>query len=310
MFYGLRFLSLRYWLRHRGAFVLAALGVALGIAVFVAIQIANASVLGAFSASLDATTGKANLQIRGGPNGLPDALVARLKTGGDPRILAVAPFSARTLFSPTLQTSILVAGVDLFSEIDFRAFDLESEARGEETKPPLDFLLDGRAIALSSSLAKRGALKVGSELQLLQGPTRQTLSSRRFWTMPRRAAPLAAISRCSTSRRRRKRSAKSGKSIKSTFWPTKPPFLHSFPPSKAGAARCHRFASGAKERAGRGDSGRVSTQSDGTVLDCDFRGRVFDLQRARFRRRAKARRSGHFARGGRFESADYGLVSG
>ncbi|MBW3634909.1 MAG: FtsX-like permease family protein [Armatimonadetes bacterium] len=174
MFYGLRFLSLRYWLRHRGAFVLAALGVALGIAVFVAIQIANASVLGAFAASLDATTGKANLQIRGGPNGLPDALVARLKTGGDARILAVAPFSARTLFSPTLQTSILVAGVDLFSEIDFRAFDLESEARGEETKPPLDFLLDGRAIALSSSLAKRGALKVGSRLQLLQGPTRQT----------------------------------------------------------------------------------------------------------------------------------------
>jgi len=175
VFYGLRFLSLRYWNRHRGAFLLASLGVALGIAVFVAIQIANASVLGAFSASLDATTGKANLQIRGGPNGLPDALFARVKNSGDARIQAAAPFSARTLYSPTLQTSILVAGVDLFSEIDFRAFDLRAPAT-ENRRQPLEFLLDPRAIALSSSLAQKGKLKVGSKLQLLQGPTRQTFT--------------------------------------------------------------------------------------------------------------------------------------
>ncbi len=189
MFYGLKYLSGRYWLRHRGAFLLASLGVALGIAVFVAIQIANASVLGAFSASLDATTGRANLQIRGGPGGLPDALFARIKNRNDPRIQGMAPFSARTLFSPTLQTSILVAGVDLFSEIDFRAFDLNAASAqttsqiGAQTqnpnaqssrKQPLSFLLDSRAIALSKSLAARGDLRVGSKIELLQGPTRQT----------------------------------------------------------------------------------------------------------------------------------------
>ncbi|PQV62974.1 putative ABC transport system permease protein [Abditibacterium utsteinense] len=174
MFYGLRYLSGRYWLRHRGAFLLASLGVALGIAVFVAIQIANASVLGAFSASLDATTGRANLQIRGGPGGLPDALFARIQNKNDPRITAMAPFSSRTLFSPTLQTSILVAGVDLFSEIDFRAFDLDSTKNESARDQPLSFLLDPHAIALSKSLAARGDLKVGSKLELLQGPTRQS----------------------------------------------------------------------------------------------------------------------------------------
>ena len=182
MLTGLRYLSLRYWLRHRGAFLLAALGVALGIAVFVSIQIANASVLGAFSASLDAVTGKANLQIRGGPNGLPDALFSRLKNQNDPRIEAIAPFTARTLFSPTLKTSVLVAGVDLFSEIDFRAFDLgnaPAQSRGENTEnssrpsAPLQFLLEPRAIALSQSLARRGGLQVGSKLQLLVGPRRE-----------------------------------------------------------------------------------------------------------------------------------------
>lgn len=182
MLYGLRYLSLRYWLRHRGPFLLAALGVALGIAVFVAIQIANASVLGAFSASLDAVTGKTNLQIRGGSSGLPDSLFSRIKNQNDPRIQALAPFTSRTLFSPTLQTSVLVAGIDLFSEVDFRAFDLSSapgETRGQNASSsgsPLRFLLDPRAIALSESLAKKGGLKVDSKLELFIGPRRESFT--------------------------------------------------------------------------------------------------------------------------------------
>lgn len=157
---------------------MAALGVALGIAVFVAIQIANASVLGAFSASLDAVTGRANLQIRGGPNGLPDALFARIQNRDDARVRALAPFSSRTLFSPTLQTSVLVAGVDVFSEADFRAFDLGSaptEARGQTQTAAgvARLLLDPRAIAVSESLAKIGHLRVGSPIEFLAGPQRQ-----------------------------------------------------------------------------------------------------------------------------------------
>jgi putative ABC transport system permease protein len=187
---GLRYLSLRYWLRHRGAFCLAALGVALGIAVFVAIQIANASVMGAFSASLDAVTGKSNLQIRGGSNGLPDALFASLKNKADPRIKALAPFTSRTLFSPTLKTSLLVAGVDLFSEVDFRAFgmtggpeqggpeqsdsDKDGANSGQAESGAVRFLLDPQAIALSQSIAQKGGLKVGSKLQLLVGPRRRS----------------------------------------------------------------------------------------------------------------------------------------
>ncbi|HEX8463918.1 MAG TPA: FtsX-like permease family protein [Abditibacterium sp.] len=177
---ALRYLSLRYWLRHRGAFLLATLGVALGIAVFVAIQIANTSVLGAFSASLDAVTGKSNLQIRGGPGGLPDSLFARVKNLEYPRILASAPFTSRTQFSPTLKTSILVAGVDVFSEADFRGFDLgaapKDEAKGTDTRGAIRFLLDPRAIAVSSSLAQKGALKVGSKLELLAGASRKTFT--------------------------------------------------------------------------------------------------------------------------------------
>ena len=135
----LRFLSLRYWLRHRGGFALAALGVTLGIAVFVSIQIANNSVLAAFSATLDAVSGKANLQIIGGGSGLPEAVYARIKQKNDARIHAAAPIITKTLVSPTLKdkpdslgTQLLVLGVDVFAEADFG----ESNERKSRDVPP------------------------------------------------------------------------------------------------------------------------------------------------------------------------------
>ena len=180
MLIGLRYLSLRYWLRHRGAFALAGLGVALGIAVWVAIQIANASVLGAFSASLDAVAGRANLQIRGGSSGLPDRLLGEIMGRGDPRIVAASPLISRTLYSPQLKTSLLVSGVDFFSQLDFRDATLDNgirETRGQNAPVPgrdaggaIRFLLDPKAIAVSSELARKNNLKVGSPLALNIGP--------------------------------------------------------------------------------------------------------------------------------------------
>ena len=180
MLIGLRYLSLRYWLRHRGAFALAGLGVALGIAVWVAIQIANASVLGAFSASLDAVAGRANLQIRGGSSGLPDRLLGEILQRGDPRIRAAAPLISRTLYAPQLKTSLLVSGVDFFSQLEFRDSSLDNSMRetrgpnapvaGRDAGGAIRFLLDPRAVAVSSELANKAKLKIGSPLQLNIGP--------------------------------------------------------------------------------------------------------------------------------------------
>ena len=180
MFTGLHYLSWRYWLRHRGAFLLASLGVTLGIAVFVAIQIANASVMGAFSASVNAVAGNANLQIRGGSGGVSDALFARIKNQNDPRILASAPVLRRTLFSPTLKTTVLISGIDVFSEIDFRESDLTAPsgenraANNGENVGALQFLLDPRAIAISASLAQKYDLKTGSQLDFNIGSAKKS----------------------------------------------------------------------------------------------------------------------------------------
>lgn len=179
----LKFLSLRYWLRHRGGFFLATLGVTLGLAVFVSIQVANHSVLASFAASLEAVSGRANLQIRGGSNGLPESVYTRLKTRDDARIQAVAPLMSRTLFSPDLKTSILVTGADVFAEADFRDYDLNAasdastqspnEARGS-LGPFTTFLTQPDAIAISGSLARKHNLKIGSRFQLFVGAKRET----------------------------------------------------------------------------------------------------------------------------------------
>ena len=173
----LQFLSIRYWWRHKGAFLLASLGVALGIAVFVSIQIANASVLNAFTASIDAVSGTANLQIRGGSSGLPDELFARIEALDDARISAATPRVSRTLVSPTLKTSVLVNGIDFFSEIDFHDLDTNaplSQSQNGAKGEPIRFLLDPGAIAISESLARKNGLKVGSKVDFNVGASRKS----------------------------------------------------------------------------------------------------------------------------------------
>jgi putative ABC transport system permease protein len=189
----LYFLSWRYWLSHRAGLALSALGVASGVAVFVAVQVANHSVLRAFESSLEAVSGRANLQIIGGARGLPESVYESLSRQDDPRVRALAPVLEKTLFSPSLKptsapasegTSILVLGVDVFAQADFLDFDLQkaaspasastSPSTSEPSSQPVwQFLLEPRAIAVSGSLAERFRVKQGDTLALFVGSRRE-----------------------------------------------------------------------------------------------------------------------------------------
>jgi putative ABC transport system permease protein len=207
----LHLLSWRYWARHRGAFALATLGVALGVAVFVAVQCANYSVLRAFSSSLEAVSGRATVQIQGGARGLPESVYEQLVQNPDPRVRAAAPTLQKTLFSPTLKagprsegTTLLVLGIDPFSQADF--FDLDLETAPASTSPSTsspagaadtsastsaragsstsggprslrqagEFLLRPDAIAISPSLARRFSLARGDKMELFVGSERKS----------------------------------------------------------------------------------------------------------------------------------------
>ncbi|HZB96378.1 MAG TPA: ABC transporter permease, partial [Herpetosiphonaceae bacterium] len=74
--------SLRYILRHPWQLGLSILGVALGVAVVVAIDIANGSARRAFTISTETVTGRATHEISGGSNGIDETLYKRIDVPG------------------------------------------------------------------------------------------------------------------------------------------------------------------------------------------------------------------------------------
>jgi putative ABC transport system permease protein len=76
------------------------LGIALGVAVVVSIDLANVSAGRAFELSTETITGKATHQITGGPNGLDDRVYVELRRSG--LVDAAAPVISATVTSQQL----------------------------------------------------------------------------------------------------------------------------------------------------------------------------------------------------------------
>ena len=85
----LTLIALRHSTRHPIQSFLLVLGVALGVAMIVAIDLANSSASKAFALSTDSIVGKATHQIVATPGDLPSSLYRRLRS--DLGLTEVAP---------------------------------------------------------------------------------------------------------------------------------------------------------------------------------------------------------------------------
>ena len=81
--------SLRYFARHKALTALNIVGIALGVTVFLSIQIVNHSALESFRASVDIVAGKADLELVG--DGLRFDEQAYPVVANDPDITAATP---------------------------------------------------------------------------------------------------------------------------------------------------------------------------------------------------------------------------
>src|ERR1700748_693503 len=72
--------SFRHLIRHPAQLALALVGLSLGVATIIAVDIATASSRRAFELSMDAVNGAATQQIVGGPQGIDEELYAELRT--------------------------------------------------------------------------------------------------------------------------------------------------------------------------------------------------------------------------------------
>ncbi len=167
----LRRASLRYLLRHPWVVGLSVLGVALGVAVVVAIDLANESARRAFSLSVQTLTGQATHQVVGGPRGLSEVTYRRLRI--DARVRTSAPVVEGHAQSPDfIGHTFTLLGIDPFAEARFRPH----VSSGRNT-PGLRRLLSEPATGLiTRRTANRLGVEAGDTLRLRIGTIRHSLS--------------------------------------------------------------------------------------------------------------------------------------
>lgn len=145
--------GLRHALAHPWQLGLSVLGVALGVAVVVGIDLASDSANRAFALSSEAITGRTTHHVFGGPVGLPEEAYAALRVGAGVRPAApIVEGFVRVPAAPGLTLRVL--GVDLFAEGPFRGF-LAGNAEGTRGA--------GTAVDVGVWLARPGAVALSPE---------------------------------------------------------------------------------------------------------------------------------------------------
>ncbi len=155
--------------RHPWQASLATLGVALGVAVVVAIQLASSNAQRAFELATDTVAGRATHQVVGGPLGLDQGLYPTLRRAA-PEVPA-APVVEAWVSSPALPGRALrLLGLDPLAEGPFRA--VLAAGTGNVLGPLLT--RPGGAV-LPAGLGRALGLTVGQPFQLLAGGRRLDL---------------------------------------------------------------------------------------------------------------------------------------
>jgi putative ABC transport system permease protein len=164
MFNLFRFVGLRHLRMKPVRSILTTLGVAFGVALYIAIEIINRSTLVAFRENVDAVAGKATLSISAGETGFPEGLVEKIQKV--PGVKHAAPMiESRAYFAGNKDGSetLMVMGVDLLKEQSVRTYKTADE---QVIDDPLIFLNQPDSIILTHSFADQHGLKMDSKFSL------------------------------------------------------------------------------------------------------------------------------------------------
>ena len=169
-------LNLRFMARRRLQTFLCVAGIAIGVGVVVAIDLANQGALASFRRAVDTVTGKTTHQITASGAADFDENVF-IAVRGIPGVAAAAPVIEQNVaIVQTRRETIRVMGTDPFLDAPFRGFGgsgTKSEGGGaaSETTGPesSDYLLKPGRLVLSGRVAARHGLRAGDGLTLLVG---------------------------------------------------------------------------------------------------------------------------------------------
>jgi len=166
-------IALRHSTKHPVQSLLLILGIALGVAMIVAIDLANSSASRAFSLSTDSIVGKATHQIVGVPGDLPSSLYTQMRV--ELGLTNIAPtVTGLVLLQEANELPLQILGIDPFAEPPFRNY-LGDGAGGLSFEALLSLLIEPDTILLSKSLGERYNLSPGDTLTLLTGNQSKTV---------------------------------------------------------------------------------------------------------------------------------------
>ena len=166
------------------------LGVSLGIAVVIAIQLTNESSVRGFATALETVAGKTAIEIVGSGTGVDESVIPQLGWLRDYGILSpVIEGSAALVLGDMKQLSrrqmeaVKVLGVDILRDQPFRDYnllDLQQPSGGSSPRSPnatnefntqqfLEILTSPQTVVITEKLATRRNYALGGELRLLIG---------------------------------------------------------------------------------------------------------------------------------------------
>lgn len=144
-------------------YIIIILGVALGVAMMVSIDLASGSASRAFQLSTDTITGKATHRIVGDTNGVDQSIYVQLRV--EEGISPSAPIvEGYVLVEELGEQPIRLVGVDLFAEPPFRAYLAGQAANGLGNLTP--FLVEENTIVLAASTAEKYGVALGDEVSI------------------------------------------------------------------------------------------------------------------------------------------------
>jgi putative ABC transport system permease protein len=171
-------LAVRQLRSHPWQLGLAILGIALGVAVAVSIDLANGSALRAFGLATEAVSGRATHQIVGGPSGLPDALYGRLRL--DLGVRRTAPIVHCDVAADRDGGTFHVLGIDPFVDTDFRPYlgteDRRMARGGDPLARAADLVARSGTALIAATTANDLGLAIGGELAIEIAGNRRTLT--------------------------------------------------------------------------------------------------------------------------------------
>ncbi|MDJ0698366.1 MAG: FtsX-like permease family protein [Woeseiaceae bacterium] len=160
--------SFSYLLRHPWQLALALLGIVVGVAVIVAVDLANSSARKAFLLSMDTLTGEATHQVIGGPRGVNEQVYADLRVRHG--IRSLAPVIDGTLFVG--EQSLQLLGVDLFAEREVREFTSQASvpagSNGSSAQSLFEaFMSRPGVVTMSTQTARQLGLDAGDAFSVI-----------------------------------------------------------------------------------------------------------------------------------------------